>query len=92
MPFPRPLVQFALNFFKELLRDICEVGTLGNVLTDESVSILVGSALPGVVWPGKEESHACSPGDSLVFCELQAVVGSDGLHEVIESGNVFRRI
>ena len=36
-------------------------------------------------WYGlaKEESHACSPGDSLVFGELQAIVSSDGLHEVI---------
>ena len=83
MPFPWPLVQFALNFFEELLRDVRKVGTLGNVLTDESVGILVGSAFPRVVWPGKEESHACSPGDSLVLGELQAVVGSDGLHEVI---------
>ena len=43
MPFPWPLVQFALNFFEELLRDVRKVGTLGNVLTDESVGILVGA-------------------------------------------------
>lgn len=42
MPLPRSLVQFALNFFKELLRDVREVGILGNVLTDESVGVLVG--------------------------------------------------
>ena len=45
MPLPWPFVQFAFNFFKELLRDVREVGTLGNVLTDESVGILVGPAL-----------------------------------------------
>lgn len=56
MPLPRPFVQFALNFFKELLRDVCEVGTLGNVLTDESVGVLVGSTLPGMVRSGKEEA------------------------------------
>ena len=35
MPLPWPLVQFALNFLEELLRDVREVGALGNVLTDE---------------------------------------------------------
>ena len=83
MPLPRSLVQFALNFFKELLRDVCEVGTLGNVLTDESVGVLVGPALPGMVWSGKEEAHTCCSGNSFVLGELQAVVSSDGLHEVI---------
>lgn len=56
MPLPRSLVQFALNFFKELLRDVCEVGTLGNILTDESVGVLVGSTLPGMVRSGKKEA------------------------------------
>ena len=53
MPLPRPFVQFALNFFEELLRDVREVGTLGNVLTDEYVGVLVGSALlvPSVTMP-----------------------------------------
>ena len=45
MPLPWPLVQFALNFFEELLRDVREVGTLGNVLTDEPVGVFVGSTL-----------------------------------------------
>ena len=83
MPLPRPFVQFALNFFEELLRDVREVGTLGNVLTDESVGVLVGSTLPGMVRSGEEESHACSPGNAFVLCELQAIVSSDGLHKVI---------
>ena len=83
MPLPRPLVQFALNFFKELLRDVCEVGTLGNVLTDESVGVLVCSTLPGMVWSCKEEAHACGPGNAFVLGELQTVVSSDGLHKVI---------
>ena len=80
MPLPRPFVQFALNFVKELLRDVCEVGTLGNVLTDESVGVLIGSTLPRMVRPCEEESYICSSGNSLVFGELQAIVSSDGLH------------
>ena len=83
MPLPRPLVQFALNFFKELLRDVREVGTLGDILTDESVGVFVGSSFPGMVRPGEEELHTSSPGNAFVFCKLQAVVSSDGLHEVI---------
>ena len=45
MPLPWPFVQFALNFFKELLRDVREVRALGDILTDESVGVFVGSTL-----------------------------------------------
>ena len=83
MPLPRSFVQFALNFFKELLRDVREVGTIGDILTDESVGVLVGSTFPGMVRSGKEEAHTCSPGNAFVLCELQAIVSSDGLHKVI---------
>ena len=83
MSLSRPLIQFALHFFEELLCDVREVGTLGNVLANESVGVLIGSTLPGVVRSGEEESHVSSFCNSLVFCELQTVVSSDGLHEVI---------
>ena len=83
MSLPRSFVQFALNFFKELLRDVREVRALGDILTDEPVGVFVGSSLPGVVWPGEEEPHTCSPGNAFVFCKLLAVVSSDGLHEVV---------
>lgn len=42
--FPWPLVQFALNLFEELLRDVREIGTFGNVLTD---SLTKAGNLPG---------------------------------------------
>lgn len=45
MSLPRSLVQFAFHFFEELLCDVREVGTLGNVLANESVGVLIGSAL-----------------------------------------------
>ena len=83
MPLPRPLVQFALNFLQKLLCDICEVGTLGDILTNKSVGVLVGSSLPGMVWSCKEEAHACGPGNAFVLGELQTVVSSDGLHAVL---------
>ena len=83
MPLPRPLVQFALNLFEELLRDVRKIGSLGDILTDESVSVLIGSTLPGMVRSGKEEAHTCCSGNSFALGELQAVVGSDGFHKVI---------
>ena len=83
MSLPRPLVQFAFHFFEELLCDVREVGALGDILTDEPVGVLIGSTLPGVIRPGEEESHVCSFCNSLVFSELQTVVSSDGLYEVI---------
>ena len=83
MSLSRSLVQFALHFFEELLRDVREVGALGDILTDEPVGVLIGSTLPGVIRPGEEESHVSSFCNSLVFRELQTVVSSDGLLEVI---------
>lgn len=83
MSLPRSFVQFALNFFEKLLRDVREVRALGDILTDESVGVFVGSSLPGMVRSGEEETHTSSPGNAFVFCKLQAVVSSDGLHEVV---------
>ena len=83
MSLPRSLVQFAFHFFEELLCDVREVGTLGNVLANESVGVLIGSTFPRMVRPCEEESCICSSGNSLVSSELQTVVSSDGLHEVI---------
>ncbi len=36
-----------------------------------------------MVRSGKEEAHTCCSGNSFVLGELQAIVSSDGLHEVI---------
>lgn len=52
----RSLVQFAFHFFEELLCDVREVGTLGNVLANESVGVLIVSTFPRMVRSGEEES------------------------------------
>ena len=61
MSLPRSFVQFALNFFEKILRDVREVRALGDILTDESVGVFVGSSLPGMVRPGEEEPHTVLP-------------------------------
>lgn len=83
MSLPRSFVQFALNFFEKPLRDVREVRALGDILTDESVGVFVGSSLPGMVRSGKEEAHTCCSGNSFVLGELQTIVSCHGLHEVI---------
>ena len=83
MPLSRPLIQFALHFFEELLRDVREIGALGNILTDEPVGLLIGSTFPGMVRPCEEESYTCNPCDAFMLGELQTIVSGDGLHEVI---------
>ena len=45
MSLSRSLVQFAFHFFEELLSDVREIGALGDILTDEPVGVLIGSAL-----------------------------------------------
>ena len=89
MPLPRPLVQFALNFFKELLRDVREVRALGDILTNESVGVLVGSTLPRMVRSGKEDAHTCGPRNAFVLCELQAIVSSNVI--IVGQGSSTKR-
>ena len=45
MSLPRSFVQFALNFFEKPLRDVREVRALGDILTDESLTMITSSGM-----------------------------------------------
>jgi hypothetical protein len=51
-----------------------KIGTLGQVLPDEPVGVLVESALPGMVGGGEVALGVESLGDGLMVGELLAVV------------------
>ena len=59
-----------------LLRgDGVEAQLLWKELSDESIHVLVGTALPGGIGMGEVEVGIESAGESFMLCELPAVVG-----------------
>ena len=56
-----------------------QVGSLGQVLTDESVGVLVGAPLPGMVRRRKVDLCAQDVFQFLVVMKLGPIVRSDGL-------------
>ena len=59
-----------------------EIGALGQILTDESVGVLVESALPGMVGVGEVALGVESLGDGLMVGELLAVVIGERVDKV----------
>ena len=54
--------------------------SFGEVLSDESVGVLVGAALPGMMWGGEVEAGVGDALDVGVAVEFGAVVGRDGAY------------
>ena len=53
--------------------------SLGQVLTNQSVGVLVGSSLPRMMRIGEVEAHAGLSLDALVVMEFRSIVRRDGL-------------
>ena len=62
-------------------------GTFRQVLANEAVGVLVGSAFPGVIWGSEVEEHAGEAFDLLVGVELGPVVDRNGVEQVWTLGN-----
>jgi hypothetical protein len=60
-----------------VLRDMGHGLSLGQILPDEAIGVLVRATFPGVVRRGEEERNACGGVDVLVAMELRAVVSGD---------------
>jgi len=61
-----------------VLRELRHAGALGDVLSYQSVGVLVRAALPGVVWSGEVEGDTGALFDGGVVVELRAVIRGDG--------------
>lgn len=61
-----------------VLGQASHAGAFRQVLADQAVGVLVGSAFPGVVRIGEVERDASSGFDALVIMELGAIVRRDG--------------
>lgn len=83
MSLSRPLIQLALYFLQKLLRDVRKIQALGDILSNETVCILVCPTFPGMIGPCKEESYFGCTGNPFVFGKLQTVVCGNGFNKVI---------
>ena len=61
------------------LGEASQACSFGQVLSDETVGVFVGSPFPGVVRGGEEEASGGGGLEELVALELGTVVGSDGV-------------
>ena len=61
------------------MRNPGEVGLLGKVLANQSVSVLVQATFPTGIWMSEVNTSLQGCGDGFVFAELFAVVDRDGV-------------
>ena len=54
----RPMVQHTNVRSQLVIRHYCQVRTLGQVLTQQAVGILIGTSFPGMIRMGKEDLQA----------------------------------
>lgn len=67
------------------LRDCVHAGAFGQVLTDQSVRVFVGSPLPRVMRVGEIEARAALSFDVLIVVKFRSVVSGDGM----DAGRMF---
>ena len=73
----RPLVERGGDFVTLPLGEAAEVRAFGQVLANQSIGVLVGASLPGVVGSGEVDLGSELALDVLVAMELDSVVGSN---------------
>lgn len=81
-PLARPAVQLIVHHADLLVAELVYGPPLREVLPEEPVGVLVGSALPGVVRQREVEFHAQRLGDLRVLGELLAAIGRDAAERV----------
>src|SRR6266498_2075479 len=78
MSLSRSVVQCTGDLVAPMLGEPLHRRALGDVLSNQSVGVLVRSTLPGSVGSGEVDSHAGRFFDLLVPVELGSVVDGDG--------------
>lgn len=79
MTLPRAPVELVRNAIALLLREILHALSFRQILPDQSVGVLVGSAFPGVIRGSEVESKRERLLESTVAMELTPVVSGDRL-------------
>lgn len=72
--FARAVVELSGNCVEVALRELRQIQTLGKILADQTVGILVGRPLPGAVGVGKIDVDLDAFGQNLMARHLPALV------------------
>ena len=80
--FPWTVVERARDLVASVLGEALHRRALGDVLSNETVRVLVRAPLPGSVWVGEVDLYPCCCLDLFVTVELGTVVDGDGDEEL----------
>jgi len=81
--FPWPVIELERDLVAACLREASHGRTLGDVLANEAVRVLVRAAFPGVIRSGEVESGVGESLDLAITVKLGAVVDGDGLEQML---------
>ena len=73
------MIEAVDSLIDRILRDMQEVGALGEVLTQQAVGVLVKPTLPRVIWVGKVDLCRQPFGNVFMLSKLLSVVKGDGV-------------
>ncbi len=79
------VVKFVCNRIALCLSKCRHRGAFGQILSDKSVSIFIGSSLPRVVWVSKIKSSIGGGFNKLILVKLSAIIGGNGGKQAIKS-------
>lgn len=83
VPLSRAVVELEGDLGASGLSQVFHGRALRDVLANEAVRVLVGSALPGVIGRGEKERGAGGSFDIAVSVKLGSVVDGDGLEQML---------
>ncbi len=79
------VVKFVCNRIALCLSKCRHRGAFGQILSDKSVGIFIGSSLPRVVWVSKIKSSIGGRFNKLILVKLSAIIGGNGGEQTIKS-------
>ena len=68
---------------QRILVELPQVGTLGEVLAEQAVGVLVAAALPGAAWVAEIDLDTGVDGELQVFGHLLAVIPGEGAAQLL---------
>ncbi len=79
------VVKFVRNCVALCLSESRHRGAFGEILSDKSVGIFIGSSHLRVVWVSKIKSSICGRFNKLILVKLSAIIGGNGGKQTIKS-------
>ena len=82
MSFPWSSIEQVDRQVNLLLRDVRKAHLFGKELSEQTIQVLVGATLPGMVRMCKVDTHVCMSFQRFVICHLRAIVEGKATFEM----------